>query len=149
MTTLTNTDWTKRWLDFCEHIAQWSKDPSTKVGAVLVNHQRQVVGFGYNGFPRGVRDLESRYENKEVKYKMVVHSEANAILNANASVKDTTLYCTKFPCTECTKLIIQSGINKVVTRKPGGSEHWIKDSEYSRIMLHEAGIILLEIEEIV
>jgi dCMP deaminase len=107
----------------------------------------QVIGLGYNGFPRGVEDLPERYAEKDIKYKMVVHGEANAIINANGSVRYCTIYATKFPCTDCIKLIIQSGIQKVVTRKPGGSEHWIKDSEYGIQMLKEAGIIVYFVEE--
>jgi dCMP deaminase len=121
------------------HISKWSKDPSTKVGAVIVDHDRRIVGTGYNGFPRGVNDDEERYAEKMVKYKMVVHAEANSIMNAVKSVRDCTLYATKFPCTECTKLIIQMGISRVIAPavKYDGSV-WAEDAVFSTQMLKEA-----------
>lgn len=126
-------------MELASHFATWSKDPSTKVGAVIIDHDRRVVGSGYNGFPRGVIDNEDRYIEKMVKYKMVVHAEANSILNAVKSVRDCTLYATKFPCTECTKLIIQSGVCRVIapTLVEDGSV-WAEDAKFSITMLREA-----------
>lgn len=132
--------WDTRFMELADHVAQWSKDPSTKVGAVIVDAQRRIVGLGYNGFPRGVSDNPDRYDHKPTKYKMVVHSEANAILNANQSVKDCLLYATKFPCTECTKLIIQSGIHRVTAPAPKEGEVWTEDAQFSNIMMLEAGL---------
>jgi len=133
--------WNKRFMELAASIATWSKDPSTKVGAVIVDCNRRVVGTGYNGFPRGVGDDVERYEEKVVKYKLVVHSEANSILNAVKEVRDCTLYTTKFPCTECTKLIIQSGIASVVTPPPSDDGSvWAEDAKFSIRMLREAGI---------
>jgi dCMP deaminase len=113
--------WDHRFLDLAEHIAQWSKDPSTKVGAVLVQGN-QVVGLGYNGFPRGVDDTEERYKNRELKYKLVVHAEVNAILMAGPNAKGGTLYV--WPsfmlppiCTECCKIAIQAGVAEIVGYK--------------------------------
>lgn len=138
------SDWDKRFMDLAAHVAQWSKDPSTKVGAVIVDHDRRVVGMGYNGFPRYVNDTERRLENRLVKYKLVVHAEANAILNAHSSLKGTTLYCTKFCCTDCTKLIIQSGISRVFAPEPGGNPVWIDDAEWSQVMLKEACVLWMK-----
>ena len=72
--------WDKRFLALAEHIARWSKDPSTKIGAVIVDPNKRVVSLGYNCFPRGVEDSEERLENREVKYKIIVHCERNALL---------------------------------------------------------------------
>jgi dCMP deaminase len=143
------TNWTQRFMELAAHIATWSKDPSTKVGAVIVDKKRRVIGLGYNGFPRGVSDSKDRYEHRPTKYKLVVHSEANAILNANAnrSVEGCTLYTTKFPCTDCTKLIIQSGIAEVVTPvAPEGDRAWTEDAEVSKVMMLEAEVTITLLE---
>ena len=139
--------WDRRFLALAAHCAGWSKDPSTKVGAVIVDNQRRVVGLGYNGFPRYVDDTEARYDERSVKYKLIVHSEANAILNANIPVAGCTIYSTKFPCSDCTKLIIQSGIGVVVSPKPLPDEVWTADSEFSKQMLAEACIHVIEVDE--
>lgn len=95
-----------------------SKDPSTQVGACIVNKDKKIVGIGYNGFPRGVDDdafpwgKEGNYV--DTKYPYVVHAEPNAILNSTTSLVGSTIYVTLFPCCECAKLIIQSGIKEIV-----------------------------------
>jgi len=99
--------------------AKRSKDPSTQVGACIVNEDKRIVGIGYNGFPRNCSDEQLPWDKKaeninDTKYPYVVHAEANAILNSTKSLKDATLYVALFPCNECTKLIIQSGIKEVV-----------------------------------
>ncbi len=66
-------DWNKRFLDLAEHVASWSKDPSTKVGAVVVDEKKRVVSLGYNGFPRGVLDIDSRYNDRDTKHLFVAH----------------------------------------------------------------------------
>ena len=133
--------WDKRFMDLAAHFATWSKDPSTKVGAIIVDHDRRVVGTGYNGFPRGVDDNPDRYLEKLVKYRMVVHAEANSIMNAVKSVRDYTLYATKSPCSECVKLIIQMGIWKVVAPAPVLEGIWAEDSNFAMQMLKEAGVL--------
>lgn len=135
-----DTKWDKRFMAMAEHIAQWSKDPSTKVGAVIIDHDRRVTATGYNGFPRYVTDDPKRYEDKMVKYKMVVHAEANAILNALVPIRGNTLYCTKYPCSECAKLIIQSGISRVFAPNPSTEGVWADDASFTSIMLREASI---------
>ncbi len=95
-----------------------SKDPRTQVGACIVNDKKRIVGIGYNGFPYGVEDDDFPWDKKgewiDTKYPYVVHAEPNAILNSTVSLDDATLYVTLFPCNECAKLIIQSGIKEVV-----------------------------------
>ena len=95
-----------------------SKDPSTKVGACIVNGDKKIVGIGYNGFPMGCNDDEFPWDREgdylECKYPYVVHAEPNAILNSTVSLKGATIYVTLFPCNECAKLIIQSGIKEIV-----------------------------------
>jgi dCMP deaminase len=99
--------------------AMRSKDPSTQVGACIVSPEKKILGIGYNGFPWGCSDEELPWERKgsflETKYAYVCHAELNAILNKNQSdIKGATLYVALFPCNECAKLIIQSGIKEVV-----------------------------------
>ncbi|MFV0498788.1 MAG: deoxycytidylate deaminase [Bacilli bacterium] len=95
-----------------------SKDPNTKVGACIVNDKNRIIGIGYNGFPRGCDDDVFPWEDNEIysksKYAYVVHAELNAILNSSQSLHGSTIYVSHFPCNECTKAIIQSGIKEVV-----------------------------------
>ena len=95
-----------------------SKDPSTQVGACIVNPDKKIVGIGYNGFPNGNDDNQFPWGKQgdyvDTKYPYVVHAEPNAILNATTSLKNCTIYVTLFPCCECAKLIIQSGIKEIV-----------------------------------
>ena len=99
--------------------AKRSKDPNTQVGACIVNTQNKIVGIGYNGFPIGCNDDELPWarnaENvNDTKYPYVVHAEANAILNSTKDLHNSKMYVALFPCNECAKLIIQSGIKKVL-----------------------------------
>ena len=126
--------------------AKRSKDPVTQVGACIVIDDK-IIGIGYNGFPRGNNDDNMPWgkegEYLETKYPYVVHAELNAILNSNKSVKDATIYVTHFPCNECSKAIIQSGISKVVYFS---DKHKDKDSTKASVrMLENAGI---EVEKI-
>jgi dCMP deaminase len=96
-----------------------SKDPSTQVGACIVDKDNKVVGIGYNGFPIGCSDDNLPWERQadnanQTKYPYVVHAEANAILNSTKDLHGARIYVDLFPCNECAKLIIQSGIKEVV-----------------------------------
>jgi dCMP deaminase len=122
-------------------VAGWSKDPSTKVGAVIVDPRRVVRGMGYNGFPRGVCDTPERYADRPTKYKLVVHAEANAILNATGDVRGCVLYCTWHPCSACAALIAQAGIAEV--RCPAPDPRWAEDGAFARMILDEAGVDVL------
>ncbi len=94
--------WDDRFLNLAKFVAEWSKDPSTKVGAVIVRPDRTVASVGYNGFPRGVLDHVDRYSDRDTKYAMVVHAENNALINARQSLEGCTLYVTPLPpCTQC------------------------------------------------
>ncbi|MCM1514596.1 MAG: dCMP deaminase family protein [Anaeroplasma bactoclasticum] len=98
--------------------AMRSKDPSTKVGACIVNQNKRIVGIGYNGFPYGCDDdifpWQREGEFLDTKYPYVVHAEPNAILNSTSNLDGATIYVSLFPCHECMKLIIQSGIREIV-----------------------------------
>lgn len=119
-----------------------SKDPSTKVGACIVNQNKRIVGIGYNGFPCGCSDDEFPWERTggflETKYPYVVHAEPNAILNSTSDLTNATLYVTLFPCNECAKLIIQSGIREIVYASDKYQD--TDASKASRKMLDAAGV---------
>ncbi len=125
--------------------AQRSKDPNTQVGACIVNQQKKIVGVGYNGFPTGCSDEELPWSREgdflETKYPFICHAELNAILNSiSRDLKGCTIYVALFPCNECTKAIIQSGIREVVYL----SDKY-KDSDNvkaAKIMFEQAGVRL-------
>ncbi|WP_316196536.1 dCMP deaminase family protein [Bradyrhizobium sp. SZCCHNS3053] len=132
--------WDNYFLDLAETAAIPSKDPSTKVGAVIVRPDRTVASLGYNGFPRGVRDAAERLDDRDTKYSMVVHAEPNAILSAHASVSGCTLYSTLFPCSDCAKLIIQAGIIRVIAPTYSAERDRSLRLRLSRLMFAEAGV---------
>lgn len=135
------TKWDRRFMDLALHVAQWSKDPSTKVGAVIVRPDRRIVSVGYNGFPTGVCDHEERYAERAVKYKFVSHAERNALDNVTQDVTGCTLYSTLQPCSECAKSIIQKGISEVVTIIDDSRKELVDEfMNYSYIMFKEAHV---------
>lgn len=140
-------DWDKRFLDLAEHVAQWSKDPRTKVGAVIADEKKRVVSIGYNGFPRGVDDTPDRYEDRPTKHLFVAHAERNALDNAPLMVDGCTLYVPLVPCNECAKSIIQKGIARVVSYTPerdGAGFNW----HITISMFVEAGVELFLIDRL-
>ncbi len=110
-------NWDIRFLRLAREVSTWSKDPSTKVGAIIIDRKKRIVSVGYNGFPRTVKDDKELYNDRAQKYRRVVHAEQNAILFAGKSdFSYHTLYTYPIPpCPNCTPLIIQTGIEKVVT----------------------------------
>ena len=140
----TSVEWDLRFLELAKLVSTWSKDPSTKVGAVIIDDNRRVVSVGYNGFPKGVRDSEHRLGNREVKYNYMVHAERNAMLFANSIPKNSTIYTYPFmPCSECAGMVIQSGIKKVVTLYDDNSR-WADSFKVTKRMFGEAGVNLIE-----
>lgn len=110
--------WILRFLEVADRVATWSKDPSSKVGCVIVDDQRRLIGAGYNGFPRGVEDHPGRYTDREMKLHFVQHAEANAITQATAPLQGAILFSTHPPCSGCAGLIVQSGIQEVISWSP-------------------------------
>mgnify|MGYP002853810393 CR=1 FL=1 len=110
--------WDQYFMGLAKLSARRSKDPNTQVGACIVNEERKVVGLGYNGMPYGMNDADAPWERVgdvlDTKYAYVVHAELNAILNSTTSLKGCTIYVSLFPCNECAKAIVQSGIRKVI-----------------------------------
>jgi len=155
---MTASNWDRRFLQMANDLSAWSKDRSTKVGAVIVGPDNEVRSVGYNGFPRGVLDdIEHRHE-RPTKYLFAEHGERNAIYNAarvGIPTKGCTLYVTsnpsKFPpCADCARAIIQAGIVRVVQEKldhdSDAAKRWADSSAATFEMFYEAGIIFDEVE---
>jgi len=135
--------WDRRYVGLAQHVAGWSKDPSTKVGAVLVRPNNSVASTGFNGFPPGHDDSPELYLNREYKYKHVVHAEDNAINFFCGTCAGFTLY-TSFPtCPDCMELAGKAGIKRVVGppllggRGGGKSQAWINEWKQRILMSSE------------
>ncbi len=138
-----NEKWNNRFLYLAKHISQWSKDPSTQVGAVIVDENGSIVSMGYNGLARGVEDSDERLNNRELKYKMIVHAERNAIIFARKDLRGHTIYTWPFmPCAVCASMIIQAGINEVVSVRGEPNPRWEEDFKITEQMFEEAGVKL-------
>jgi len=137
-----NNDWKLHFLELAIMISTRSKDPSAKVGAIIVDAERRIVGSGYNGFPRHVSDDPERYTNRETKLRMVVHAEVNAILNSTKSVRGCTLISTRAPCCACSGVIIQSGVDVVICPDQAANSKWNDDWMVAKQMLLEAGVVI-------
>ncbi len=135
--------WDYRFLDLAQFISQWSKDPSTKVGAVIADMDNRIVSVGFNGLPQRVRDLEERLIDREQKLKMVVHAEMNAILFAHRPLVNCTLYTWPMaPCSNCASFIAQSGVYRVVAPRHNIDSKWKDSIDLAMLTLNEAGILV-------
>ena len=138
------TKWDARFLRLATHISEWSKDPSTQVGCVVVGPDREIRSTGFNGLPRGIEDNDERLNNREVKYPLICHAEENAIMHAariGMSLKGCTVYVTWPPCTRCARSLIQAGISSVFyPENTDIPKRWMTDFNLSLNMLKEAGI---------
>jgi dCMP deaminase len=145
--------WELYYFDVCKTIASKSKDPSTKVGSVIIGEDGEIRSTGWNGFARRVNDLPERYADREFKYKLVVHAEYNAICNAarvGIPLRGCSLYV--YPliiCNECAKGIIQVGIREVFMYAPvlkdieklsDNIKGWMNTFEITQLMFEEANI---------
>lgn len=141
--------WDRFYLGLAKYYSQASKDPSTKVGVVLVSPNNRVVGLGYNGFAPGVDDTEERYNNRELKYKLVVHGEVNAIISAGHEARGGTLYV--YPsfalppiCNECCKVAITAGVKTIVgfvaDEDDDRALRWKDSIAIAKLLCDEAGI---------
>ena len=147
--------WHTRFMDLATEIGSWSKDPSMKVGSVIVDADRTILGTGYNGFPRGVDDSEDWLNHRPTKYMTVIHAELNAILSSHVVLKHhaPTLYCsTGVPCPDCMKHIIQAGVVRVVfppqfirngSTPTNSAVDWDERAQHSRIMAAQSGVELV------
>lgn len=134
--------WNSRWLGLAYHYASFSEDESTKVGAVIVGDGDVQLSEAWNGLPRGVKNTPERNE-RPAKYLYYAHAERNAIDNASrkgVSLLDATIYVTHFPCSDCAKGIIQSGISRVFYAETIDNGNWNEHNAASSEMLGEAGV---------
>lgn len=141
--------WDNRFMELAKTISTWSKDPSSKIGAVAVNDERRILATGYNGFPKGIDDTPDRLNDREKKYPLIVHAETNALMNAlyaGVSLKNATMYVHGLPvCPECAKLIIQAGVRRIVINEfvMNTPEHWVELwNSKSGPMFKEAGVMV-------
>lgn len=136
--------WDSYFLKMANQAASMSKDPSTKVGCVIVDTKRRVLGVGYNGFPRGVLDDQSRLEDRATKYLLTLHAEVNAVIQSSTSLQDAIAYVTHPPCAQCTGVLIQAGIRKIVAYAAplGLLERFQVHYDWSDLMRKEAGVEL-------
>lgn len=139
------TDWYTRFLDMASTVDTWSKDPSSKVGCVLVQ-DRRIIATGFNGFPPGIKDDE-RLHDRETKYKLICHAEEAAILNcarAGVPTLGATLFVNWQPCSGCARKIIGAGIQKVVIdSRYETPDRWAEDCELGMALFSEAGVTTL------
>lgn len=146
MTSDTDARWRRRFLGLCDHVASWSEDRDFQVGAVIVGPGHEVRATGYNGLPRGVADKDdSRFDRASgEKFFWIEHAERNAIYNAaraGVSLAGCTIYVNRFPCADCARAIIQSGIACVeCPPKPDHDGKLDHSFDVSKTMLDEAGI---------
>jgi dCMP deaminase len=132
--------WDKRFLELAGHVASWSKDPSTKVGAVIVRPDKTVASIGFNGLPRGVEDSDTRLHDRQLKYPMTVHAEVNAILHAREPLHGYTIYVAPLnPCSNCAAAIIQSGIKRVMAMAEI-NPRWEESNALAQTLFEEAGV---------
>lgn len=139
-----STKWHERYTKLAKEVASWSKDPSRQIGAVAVGSKGQILAQGYNGLPRGITDASWRLEDREVKYKYVVHAEMNVIYNAShsgVSLDGADLYVYGLPvCSECAKGIIQVGIKRVFICAEEIPDQWMESFSLTVSMFNEVGI---------
>ena len=145
--------WGDRYINLAKEISTWSKDPSTKVGAVVIGNNGEVLSQGYNGFPRSIKDTPQRLKDREKKYNLVVHAEMNAIYNASlngVSLKGSTLYVYGLPiCNECAKGVIQVGIDKVIATRPADyNKEWDESIKDAKALFKEAEVeYIIDVEK--
>ena len=138
--------WDRRFIELAKLVSTWSKDPSSKVGAVVVDDKNRIVSVGFNGFPMGVEDTEERLNKRELKYELIVHAEANAILCSPKSVSGCLIYVYPYlPCSRCAGAIIQSGIKEVVVEDLPIPERWVENFNLAKTILGEAGVMVRQI----
>jgi dCMP deaminase len=141
--------WETRFLEMARLVSGWSKDPSTKVGAVIVRPDKTIASVGYNGIARGVKDTETRLGNRDQKLLYTVHAEQNAILSAKEPLNGYSLYVWNIhPCAQCAASIIQTGIKNIYL--PSNTDiistktitRWIESFKAAEIMFREAKVKL-------
>jgi dCMP deaminase len=135
--------WDRKFLNLAIAISDWSKDPKTRVGCVMVDLQQNIVCTGFNGFPRGIADAPERLQDRDLKLQMIVHAEANAVVIGGAQrLSGCTAYITRPPCSQCAALMIQAGMRRVVWFKFDRPSKWEENCKLAESMLIEAGLYI-------
>ena len=139
-------DWDARYLEKAQQVSEWSKDPSTRTGAVIVSPYNRIVAVGFNGFPPGIADDE-RLSNRELKYEIIIHCEVNALVSAAQDVHGFTLYTWPFAsCSRCAAIMLGAGITRFVF--PPLPDHlverWGNNIDTTKALFAEAGVIFNE-----
>lgn len=140
--------WHHRFLELAETVSRWSKDPSTKVGAVLVNPKNKaVVSTGFNGFPSGHVDSADLYSNREYKYKHIIHAEVNALKLLDYTPAGFLLYTTFHPCRNCVEEIATSGVTTVVCPQYDAQKRpdWAERIAESKQLATSLGVTIVEL----
>ncbi len=139
--------WDARFITLAGLVASWSKDPSTQVGAVIVDRDKRIVSTGFNGFPRGVVD---DLVDREVKLLRTIHAEENALLFARRDVTGMTVYVTRPPCARCAAKLVQSGIARVVYTLPPVDfvERWAIEMREAQAMFDAVGVTVTVLGDI-
>ena len=135
--------WDARFLELAKHVSSWSKDPSTKCGAVIVDTDRRVISLGFNGFPINTSDATELYVDREEKYRRVIHAEQNAMAFSYRDIRGCSIYVWPMPpCSQCSAMIIQRGIRRVITVRPTDEQvnRWGDGFLSSESMLRDAGV---------
>jgi len=137
-------DWDARFMALAQFVGDWSKDRSTKVGCVIVGPNNEIRAIGYNGFPRGIADDAEERHSRPAKYLWTEHAERNAIYHAaliGVALKGCRMYLPWFPCMDCARAIVQSGLSELIAFSPElGHPKWGKDFQASMALLREAGV---------
>ncbi len=146
-TSILSNKWDNRYMELAKAVSTWSKDPSKKIGAIAIGSKGQVLAQGFNGFPRGIDDTDERLNDRETKYKYVVHAEMNLIYNATfngISLDGSTVYIYGLPlCSECAKGLIQVGVKRIVMSRDSledVDEKWQDSFDLTLQLLNESGI---------
>lgn len=149
---MTGSKWDYRFLDLAKLVASWSKDPSTKTGAVIVGPNLSVISVGFNGFPKSMPDSPELLANREEKYSRIVHCEINALIFAGRTIPaGSTLYTYPFiSCDRCVVQMLQAGIKKFVAPKPTEDQltRWGAAFEKTKKYVAECGGLLIEVDSV-
>jgi dCMP deaminase len=145
------TNWNQRFFLLAKHVSEWSRDPSTRVGCVIVGTSNEIRAIGYNGLPRSIEDSPSRLERPQ-KYAWVEHAERNAIYaaaRAGVPLEGCRMYVSWFPCIDCARAIVQVGITHIFGIEPDWvSEPWGPQFRTSKTLLEEAGVAVSFINDV-
>jgi len=139
-----DSKWTSRFISLAKEVAGWSRDPATRVGAVIIRPDKSIASVGFNGFARKVADIPSRLEDRSQKLLFTLHAELNAILSAKEPLVGYSIFVWPIqPCAQCAAAIIQSGITEVTYPRDAhawGDARWAESFYAASQMFDEAGV---------